>query len=146
MRHHKILNVTRKGRIIDWPAPLGFNKKEDKPTAKDIAKFIRWGVKRLKVNPIDFFSNSRKRDLVEARSVLAYTALCMGAKPQQIGEVLERDRVTVINLFWFALKHWGPELEPVGGLLLDYSLWLSENMEINMIAKIKRKARKEGSV
>ena len=126
---------------IIWPKPSG--AKDLQLTDTDIKRLMRWALKRLGTDEKDFYSSCRKRELVYARSIIAYFLLSLGVPKKKIAETIKRDRSTVQHLLYWALDYFGEELKPVGGLIYSYELWREERTELNAYYQAK-KSRKRG--
>lgn len=128
--------------LVVWPLPAGAEMLRKELSDSDIKKLMKWALKRLEVNPTEFYSPCRRGDLVEARCIIAYSLFSLGVDRRKISEVLQRDRSTVQNLMYMTIKKWGEKLAPVSGLVFAYKLWRLDREELNIYYKAKKSKRR----
>lgn len=106
-----------------WPAPLGMEvEKRVWPTSK-VEEFTNWAIRHLKIHPMEFFSASRRAEIVKMRAIISYSLMLMGASTKQIASIYRRDHTTIINHYHYTMKHFGERLDPIGSLLLDWEIY-----------------------
>ena len=131
--------LKKDGKFI-WPMPEG--AKDYKLTEAEVKKLLKWVLKRLNVKPEDFYSSCRKRELAQARSMISYMLFSMGVERRIIAKLLGKERSSIQNLCYFAIREWGEELEPIGGLIYAYELWRSERTDLNFYYQVKKSKRR----
>ena len=114
----------------NWPIPDGVDLTGlvGKMTDRDINNFVKWALNNLRVHPLEFFSPLRRKDIVSARAIIAYSLRCLGASTYQISRALRRDRSSIKNLFSYSFREWGEKLEPICSLLLDWDIYSFEKV------------------